>query len=148
MFYICPHNHENVKYMAQFLIITRNSLSLQSSPILRINHLRNSKRGYIILLRTLSKYVFFRRLSLQKKYITSEFIEALRLESDIENSLGVADIIPLKTLTIGVYNAILSHLHFTQPYEIRPIFFNLGTYDFSFFDVRHHVIDEVDDLPY
>lgn len=134
--------------MAQFLIITRNSLSLQSSPIHRINYQRNSKRDYIILLRTLSKYVFFRRLSLQKKDITFEFIEALRLECDIENSLGVANIIPLKTLTLAVYNAILSHLSFTQPYEIRPILFNLGTYDFSFFHERYNVIDEVDDLPY
>lgn len=134
--------------MAQFLIITRNSLSLQSSPIHRINYQRNSKRDYIILLRTLSKYVFFRRLSLQKKDITFEFIEALRLECDVDNSLGVANIIPLKTLTLGVYNAILSHLPFTQPYEIRPILFNLGTYKFSFFDEFNNFTDEVDDLPY
>ena len=134
--------------MAQFLVITKNSLSLQSSPIHRINYQRNSKRDYIILLRTLSKYVFFRRLSLQKKDITFEFIEALRLECDIENSLGVANIIPLKTLTFAVYNAILSHLPFTQPYETRPILFNLGTYVFSFFDELNNVIDEVDDLPY
>lgn len=134
--------------MARFLIITRNSLSLQSSPIHCINCQRNSKRDYIILLRTLTKYVFFRRLSVQKKEITFEFIEALRLECDIENALGVANIIPLKTLTLAVYNAILSHLRFTQPYEIRPILFNLGTYEFSFFDECSNVIDEVDDLPY
>ena len=134
--------------MAQFLIITKNSLSLRSSPLLRINHLRNSKRNYIILLRTLCKYLFFRRVSFQKKDITFAFIEALRLECDMEKNLAVANIIPLKTLSFAVYHDILYHLPYTQPYEIRPILFNLGTYAFSFFDEHSNIINEVDDLPY
>lgn len=134
--------------MAQFLIITKNSLSLQRSPILRINHLSNSKRDYIILLRTLCKYLFFRRVSLQKKDITFAFIEALRLETIMEQHLAIIDIVPLKTITLAVYNDILYHMPYYEPYEIRPILFNLDTYALKFFNEDTNTIDEVDDLPY
>ena len=53
--------------MAQFLVITENSLSLQSSPILHINHQRINKKNYFLLLRTFCKYLFYRRLTFQKK---------------------------------------------------------------------------------
>lgn len=134
--------------MAQFLVITKNSLSLQSSPILRINHQRISKKNYLVLLRTLCKYLFFRRVSLQKKDITFAFIEALRLECDMEKNLAVANIIPFVTTSFAVYNDILYHMDYYQPYENRPILFNLSTYDFSFFDENFNLIDAVDDLPY
>ncbi len=134
--------------MAQFLIITKNSLSLQSSPILRINHLRNSKRDYIILLRTLCKYLFFRRVSIQKKDITFAFIEALRLETIMEQHLAVIDIVPLKTITLAVYNDTLMHMPYYEPYEIRPILFNLDTYALNFFNEDTNTFDDVDDLPY
>lgn len=134
--------------MAQFLIITKNSLSLQSSPILRINFQRNSKRDYIVLLRTLCKYLFYRRISIQKSDITFAFIEALRLECDMEKNLAISNIIPLKTISFAVYHDILYHLPYTHPYEIRPILVNLETYKFSFYDEHFNVSDDVLDLPY
>lgn len=134
--------------MAQFIVITKNSLSLQSFPILCINHLRNSKRDYLVLLRTLCKYLFFRRVSIQKKDITFDFIEALRLETIMEQHLAVFNIIPLQTTTLAVYNDILFHMPYYEPYEIRPILFNLDTYALSFFNEDTNTIDEVDDLPY
>lgn len=134
--------------MAQFLIITENSLSLQSSPILRINRQRQSKRNYNLLLMTFCKFLFFRRVSCQKDAITFEFIEALRLECDMEKNLAVFGIIPFRNLSYTVYHDTLAHLYNHEMYENRPILFNLETYDFSFYDERFNVSDDVSDLPY
>lgn len=134
--------------MAQFLIITQSSLSLQSSPILRINRQRQSKRNYNLLLMTFCKYLFFRRVSYQKDAITFEFIEALRLECDMEKNLAVFGLIPFRNLSYAVYHDTLASLYQHEPYENRPILFNLETYEFSFFDERHTLIDDVSDLPY
>ena len=134
--------------MAQFLIITENSLSLQSTPILRVNRQRQSKRNYNLLLMTFCKYLFFRRLSYQKNDITFDFIEALRLECDMEKNLAVFGLIPFSKLSFAVYHDTLARLYNHEPYETRPILFNLETYAFSFFDEHINVIDDVSDLPY
>lgn len=134
--------------MAQFLIITENSLSLQSSPILRINRQRQSKRNYNLLLMTFCKFLFFRRVHYQKNDITFEFIEALRLECDMEKNLAVFGLIPFRNLSYAVYHDTLARLYQHEPYETRPILFNLETYDFSFFDEHLNLIDDVSDLPY
>lgn len=134
--------------MAQFLIITQSSLSLQSSPILRINRQRQSKRNYNLLLMTFCKYLFFRRVSYQKDAITFEFIEALRLECDMEKNLAVFGLIPFRNLSYAVYHDTLARLYQHEPYEKRPILFNLETYEFSFYDEHYNLSDDASDLPY
>lgn len=134
--------------MAQFLVITENSLSLQSSSILHINHQRISKKNYFLLLRTFCKYLFYRRVSYQKDAITFEFIEALRLECDMEKNLAVFGLIPFRNLSYAVYHDTLARLFQHELYEKRPILFNLETYEFSFYDERYNLIDDVSDLPY
>ena len=135
--------------MAQFLIITENSLSLQSSPILYINHQRISKKNYFLLLRTFCKYLFYRRLTFQKKFeITSDFIQAIQLECAMYSNLSVFYDFPFKKLSYAVYHDILAHVYFHEVSENRPILFNLDTYVFSFFDERYNLIDDVSDLSY
>ena len=120
--------------MAQFLIVTPDSLSLQRSPIMHINRRRLSKRDYIVHLRTLCKYLFYRRLSYQKNDITFDFIEALRLECDMAKNLSVSGILPLKELSFVVYQDILFRWSNHDSYEKQPILFNLDTYELSFYD--------------
>lgn len=134
--------------MAQFLVITENSLSLQSSPIFRINRQRVSKGNYKLLLMTYCKYLFFRRVSFQKKLITFEFIEALRLECDMEHNLSILGCFPFSKLSYAVYHDTLAHLYNHEMYEKRPILFNLKTYEFSFYDEHFNISDDVSDLPY
>ena len=134
--------------MAQFLVITENSLSLQSSPIFRINRQRVSKGNYKLLLMTYCKYLFFRRVSYQKDAVTFEFIEALRLECDMEKNLAVFGLIPFRNLSYAVYHDTLARLYNHELYEKRPILFNLETYEFSFYDEHFNVTDDISDLPY
>lgn len=134
--------------MAQFFVITENSLSLQSSPILHINHQRISKKNYFLLLRTFCKYLFYRRLTFQKAEITYDFMQALHLECDMYKNLSVFYAFPFKKLSYAVYHDILAHVYFHEVFENRPILFNLETYIFSFFDERYNLIDDVSDLPY
>lgn len=134
--------------MAQFLVISENSLSLQSSPIFRINRQRLSRGNYKLLLMTYCKYLFFRRVHYQKNDITFEFIEALRLECDMEKNLSIFGLIPFRNLSYAVYHDTLARLFQHEPYEKRPILFNLETYDFSFYDERYNLVDDVSDLPY
>ena len=135
--------------MAQFLVITENSLSLQSSPILYINRRRLSKKNYLLLLRTFCKYLFYRRLTFQKNnQITFDFIQAIQLESTMYNNLAVFYDLPFKKLSYAVYHDVLAHVYFHEISENRPILFNLDTFIFSFFDERYNMIDDVSDLPY
>lgn len=136
--------------MARFLIITENSLSLQSSPIMSVNCKKLSKRNYLLLLRTLSKYLFFRRLSFHKDYITPVFINAHTLEVQIDTYLDCSRLLPMPYLSEAVYLAFLSVMRNCKPCEKRPILFNLGTYELSFFNEHYYdtTDDDVFDLPY
>lgn len=136
--------------MAKFIIITENSLRLQCSPILSVNCKRLSKRDYLVLLRTLSKYLFFRRLSFHKDYITPVFIDAHALEVQIDTYLDCSRLVPLSYLSEAVYLAFVSVMRNCKPCETRPILFNLGTYELSFFNENYYdtTDDDVSDLPY
>lgn len=137
--------------MAQFLIITADSLSLQRSPILHLNRKPLSKRNYIVLLRTLSKYLFYRRIHLQRGKITSDFINALQLESFIEAHLNNRDIFSRSDLAFRVYLDMAVKVPLPLPDYNAPVLFNLDTYELSFYDAHLHYCDKNDDvydLPY
>lgn len=137
--------------MAQFLIITPDSLYLQSSPILHFTHRRLSKRDYLVLLRTLSKYLFYRRIHLQKDTITDDFINSLRLESAIDFYLSNYDLFSRPVLAFRVYLDIAVKSYLPLPSRNEPILFNLDTYELSFYDAHLHNCDNNDDvfdLPY
>lgn len=134
--------------MAQFLVITENSLSLQSSPILHINHHMISKKNYFLLLRTFCKYLFYRRLTFQKGEISYDFIQSLQLECAMYSNLAIFYDFPFKKLSYAVYHDVIAHVYFHEVSENRPILFNLDTYIFSFFDKRYNLIDDVSYLPY
>lgn len=136
--------------MAQFLIITENSLSLQRSPIMHVNCRRLSKRDYIILLRTLFKYLFYRRLHFHKDEITFEFVSALRLESRIECFLNCSTYFRYSDLSFLVYLEVGSSMCDFSPSDKCPILFNLDSYELSFFDAHYYdnrIYDGLD-LPY
>ena len=136
--------------MAQFLIITEDSLSLQSSPILSINRRRLSKRNYIVLLRILSKFLFYRRISLQKDFITVAFLDAFRLECAIEYHLKNFDVLSRSVLAFRVYLDMAVRVPLPLPDCNAPVLFNLDTYKLSFYDEHYHdtADDDVFDLPY
>lgn len=136
--------------MAQFLIISEDSLSLQRSPIIHINRRRLSKRDYIVLLRTLSKYLFYRRLHLQKNKVTLDFINALKLESAIEFYLNNYDVLSRSVLAFRVYLEVAVKCLLPLPSKNQPILFNLDSYELSFYDSHfydNHSYDGLD-LPY
>lgn len=136
--------------MAQFLIITENSMSLQRSPIMHVNCRRLSKRDYIILLRTLSKYLFYRRLHFHKDEITFDFLSAHRLESRIESFLTCSTYLRLSDLSFLVYVGVASTMCDYSPSDKCPILFNLDSYELSFFDAHYYdnrIYDGLD-LPY
>lgn len=136
--------------MAQFLIITENSMSLQRSPIMHVNCRRLSKRDYIILLRTLSKYLFYRRIHFHKDKITFDFVSSLRLESRIECYLTCSTYLTLSDLSFLVYVEVASIMRDFSPSNKLPILFNLDSYDLSFFDEHYYDkrVYDGDDLPY
>ena len=136
--------------MAQFLIISEDSLSLQRSPIMHINCRRLSKRDYIVLLRTLSKFLFYRRLNLQKDKVTLDFINALKLESSIEFYLNNYDVLSCSVLAFRVYLEVAVKCLLPLPSKNVPILFNLDTYELSFYDSHYYdnrIYDGLD-LPY
>lgn len=139
--------------MAKFIVITEKSLSLQSSPILSVNCKKLSKRDYLVLLRTLCKYLFYRRVSLQKDYITVAFIDALTLEVQMQCILNNSPLFFLSYLSKAVYMSFLPVMRiYCKPCEKRPILFNLDTYELSFFSEYYYDnpddVDDVSDLPY
>ena len=136
--------------MAQFLIITEDSLSLQRSPIIHINSRRLSKRNYITLLRTLSKFLFYRRLHFHNDKINSDFIFALRAEAVIESHLNYSSLFPLSVLSFMVYSDLVATVFDFTLSDKRPILFNLDSYEFSFYDPNYYdnrIYDGLD-LPY
>lgn len=136
--------------MAQFLIISEDSLSLQRSPIMHINRRRLSKRDYIVLLRTLSKFLFYRRLHLQKTQVTLDFINALKLESAIEFYLNNSDVLSRSVLAFRVYLEVVVKCLLPLPSKNVPILFNLDSYELSFFDGHYYdnrIFDGLD-FPY
>lgn len=66
----------------------------------------------------------------------------------MEKNLAFFGLIPFRNLSYSVYHDTLARLYQHEPYENRPILFNLESYAFSFFDEHFNTIDEVDDLPY
>ena len=124
--------------MAQFLIISEDSLSLQRSPIMHINRRRLSKRDYIVLLRTLSKFLFYRRLHLQKTQVTLDFINALKLESAIEFYLNNYDVLSRSVLAFRVYLEVAVKCLLPLPPKNVPILFNLDSYELSFYDSHYY----------
>ncbi|AXF52235.1 MAG: hypothetical protein [Microviridae sp.] len=136
--------------MAQFLIISEDSLSLQRSPIMHINRMRLSKRDYIVLLRTLSKFLFYRRLHLQKNKVSLDFINALKLESAIEFYLNNYDVLSRSVLAFRVYLEVAVKSLLPLPSKNQPILFNLDTYELSFYDPHYYDNHSYDgfDLPY
>lgn len=136
--------------MAQFLIISPDSLSLQCSPIMHIDCKRLSKRNYVVLLRTLCKYLFYRRINLQKDKITVDFIYALSLESAIECFLYNRDVFSRSDLAFRVYSEIAVKISQPLPFRNLPIMFNLHSYELSFYDGSYYDTNDDDDfdLPY
>ena len=136
--------------MAQFLIITTDSLSLQRSPIMHINCKRLRKRDYVVLLRTLSKFLFYRRINLQKDMITVDFINALQLESTVEFFLYNRDVFSCSDLAFRVYSDVAIKIPQPLPSKNVPILFNLDSYELCFYDAHYYDNCTYDglDLPY